>query len=462
MVPRRRAALALLAAVAASCCVVGAAAKKRDRVPTELSNSFIITTLQDLEPTTIRGMSLTPCEYAVRRAQSLGQKHFSIVVTAYWAGDQWSVQHYSFKDLSKQSTGRGVGFPKPTTPLVLLWKAGLERCFNAAVSAGFSGIQILNHIDHEEGATWRNFVTFDPAARYDGWSYEDVVLWPAAQALKAAMGPDTRAWFMLSGEMGRSLWAFPERYHALLSKYRALLNGGRRKGGGGAKVGVALHWNKVCGNCFDMPDTRTHGAYNATYHRVFAEQRGAITSRFNTPKLRELFDDVDVVGISHYAPSPSRGVNAGAFSLPIDTTAYELSHWGVDLKKLIRKGDKDFLFSEVGLGGGDQDNKKAAGNLLELATNIHNGIWAVYNVAQDPWRNADYKEFRREWFKALTEFLYAGGAPHRVDAAFIWSVGTWDVAAIHPISTSDEGTYADWEIVKWMRWLSGKASAAAV
>lgn len=59
---------------------------------------------------------------------------------------------------------------------------------------------------------------------------------------------------------------------------------------------------------------------------------------------------------------------------------------------------------------------------------------------------------------ALTAFLYHGGGPrHRVDAAFIWSVGTWDVAAIHPISTSLEGTYADWEIVKWMRWLSAQA-----
>jgi hypothetical protein len=55
------------------------------------------------------------------------------------------------------------------------------------------------------------------------------------------------------------------------------------------------------------------------------------------------------------------------------------------------------------------------------------------------------------------QFLQAGGGPRwKVNAAFIWSVGTWDVAAIHPISTSSEGTYADWEIVKWMRWLSTK------
>ena len=57
------------------------------------------------------------------------------------------------------------------------------------------------------------------------------------------------------------------------------------------------------------------------------------------------------------------------------------------------------------------------------------------------------------------EFLKAGGGPrYRVDAAFVWSVGSWDVAAIHPISTSPEGTYADREVVEWMRRLSAGAS----
>lgn len=66
---------------------------------------------------------------------------------------------------------------------------------------------------------------------------------------------------------------------------------------------------------------------------------------------------------------------------------------------MITKGGKDFLFSEVGLGGGDPNNQHAATNLAELAGNPLNGIWAVYNTAQDPWRNSDYKGYRRQWFK---------------------------------------------------------------
>lgn len=52
----------------------GAAAvgKLPPRRPAELSNSFIITTIQDLEPQLVNGQQQTPCEYAVRRARSIG------------------------------------------------------------------------------------------------------------------------------------------------------------------------------------------------------------------------------------------------------------------------------------------------------------------------------------------------------------------------------------------------------
>lgn len=87
------------------------------------------------------------------------------------------------------------------------------------------------------------------------------------------------------------------------------------------------------------------------------------------------------------------------------------------------------------------------------------GIWAVYNVAQDPWKRPDYCAYRRTWFHNLLGFLRHRGGPHvKVDAAFVWSVGSFDVAAVHPISMSPEGTYADAEIVGWMQELSSQAA----
>ena len=135
---------------------------------------------------------------------------------------------------------------------------------------------------------------------------------------------------MLSGEMGRSIFSHPVSYLKLMSKYRGSL--AQRKASGSVKMGVALHWNKVCGDCFDMPTTDTAQLYNQTYHAVFESKRGEIEGAFDVPMIRRVFEVSDALGISHYAPAPHDGVTAAAFEMPIDTAAYELAHWGIDLR----------------------------------------------------------------------------------------------------------------------------------
>lgn len=43
--------------------------------------------------------------------------------------------------------------------------------------------------------------------------------------------------------------------------------------------------------------------------------------------------------------------------LPFTTCAYELSFFGINLKRLVQKNSRDFLFSEVGVGGGSDDGR---------------------------------------------------------------------------------------------------------
>jgi hypothetical protein len=50
------------------------------------------------------------------------------------------------------------------------------------------------------------------------------------------------------------------------SRYRGTL--ARGKTGANVKVGIALHWNKVCGNCFEMPQGLSTTQYNASYAKV--------------------------------------------------------------------------------------------------------------------------------------------------------------------------------------------------
>lgn len=71
---------------------------------------------------------------------------------------------------------------------------------------------------------------------------------------------------MVMGEQGRSLFEHPGSYMKLISKYRGTL--ARGKVGTNVKVGLALHWNKVCGDCFAMPYTVTAQEYNNSYAKV--------------------------------------------------------------------------------------------------------------------------------------------------------------------------------------------------
>ena len=95
------------------------------RPPSELSNSFIIAALQDLEPQNFNGKWMTPCQYAVKKARSIGGKHFSIVPTAYWIGGQGGIERYAFKDVSN-AYAQGYGFPAPTPAIVSRFKKGMQ------------------------------------------------------------------------------------------------------------------------------------------------------------------------------------------------------------------------------------------------------------------------------------------------------------------------------------------------
>jgi len=403
----------------------------------------------------LAGRRQTPCEYAVDRTRAVGGRYFSVVPTVHWMGGSGGVQSYAFKD----PQGR---YKAPTVELVTRWKVGLQRCFRYAVAKGIEGIQVLNHIDAHEHEAWRNTLDFDPTVRYGGWAYEDIVMRPAGDALRTATRPETKVWFMVSGEMGRSLFKHPKTFIRLLSKYRGPLQAGKKAEN--VRVGIALHWNKVCGDCFYMPQQPDDRAYNASYARAFRERGRDILAAHDVASIRALFNQADVIGISHYA---SVGPTAQPFRFDVaaDTTAYELSFWGIDLKGLVAGGRRDFLLSEVGLGGAMPDGKTPAHSAAAVAAQPLSGIWAVYNRAQDPWQRKELRVYRRQWSDALIRYLGSpsggggGGTGVRrwpVDAAFLWSVGSWDLAGVHPISTSREGTFADGTVMQSMRLLSSR------
>lgn len=117
---------------------------------------------------------------------------------------------------------------------------------------------------------------------------------------------------------------------------------------------------------------------------------------------------------------------------------------GLSIKTLKRAG-KRFVFNELGLGG-CQDwgcDGTSTADIYALSKNAYNGQGSYENYASppvvvNPFRYFWTKSFRLEWYRQTLQLLQRWSptmsqlAP---DAAYIWSVGSWDIGAIyHPDS----------------------------
>lgn len=111
------------------------------------------------------------------------------------------------------------------------FRSGLEKCFKAGIAAGFTTIHIVPHVDPTDFKTgnglWRNIVKFDPVMRYgpdtsSAFSYEQVLLQPAAEAISSVVRADTAVEFTLSAEQGRSVWSYPRQYSQLIQRTKAI------------------------------------------------------------------------------------------------------------------------------------------------------------------------------------------------------------------------------------------------
>jgi hypothetical protein len=135
----------------------------------------------------------------------------------------------------------------------------------------------------------------------------------------------------------------------------------------------------------------------------------------------------------------------------IQTIAYEFGFFGISIKDLLLKQGKQMIYSEQGLGGtlGDSTGTIAP-DINYMAKYQFKGSWPLggYTKAGDPWQKPAYKLYRRSYYQSMTKWAYQGGGPlYRIDAIYLWSVGSFDVHGVHPVSTSSQGTFAD----KWIQ-----------
>lgn len=392
------------------------------------------------------------CETIVFSSRSYGSTKINFVLTINSEGTDKAIHRYFYKDgysewsriyADANSIGR--------------YQAGLQRCFKAAVDAGFTVLHITPHVDPKDQngkGVWRNLVKFDPLAKLGGYSYSDVLLEPAARALNAVVKKDTVVEFALSAEQGLAIFSYPQQWLKLVSSTKAISSAGKDKSK--HLYGLSFNFDKVCG-CV-VPDESDPIKYNVTYLDRFKQfkAKGGLNT-VDVPGVKSLFSGVDFLGCSAYASLPAT-LKLADMEISIQTVAFELAAFGINLKDYM---NKPFVYSEHGVGGYSSKGNQIAPDLAALAKYPMRGVWlGQYSVESDPWRNAQYKQYRRQLYRLLSMWASQGGGPiYRIDGVYGWSVGTWDALGVHPSANSWAGTYADDEIRTTIRGANAKVNS---
>ncbi|KAF8071154.1 rimM [Scenedesmus sp. PABB004] len=469
---------AAAAAAGAGHIVAAAAPAAAPAGGTEISSSVLIYALADMARAPDGGPA--PCEVAIARSAGFNARKVSFVLTVFtvWNGNVPNATRYYYKDSRGQ-------FVPAAAAVIADWQAGLTRCFRAAVDAGarrgraasaaraggrrarahaavrtsaprprpagFTTLHVVGHANVIRGrlhdrSLWRNVVRLHPAMRFGpepaaSFSYADTMLLPAAAALAAATSNDTAVEFAVAGEMGLSTWSFPREWLALLQTARSV--SARGKDPARHAYGVSFNYNKVCA-CVE-PEERDPAVYNATYLERFDRFRaaGGLAS-VDVPGMRALLDASDFIGVSCYAPLPLE-LGPAAMEAPLRNLAFELSPFGIDLRRLVGPQRKRLICTEQGLGGYAADSaERVPGSLDYVRAHPYAGSPPGYDAARDPWKVPAYAAYRRRLYEVLAGWAAAGGGPqYRIDGVFVWSSGSWDLHGVHPSSPEAGESYAD-------------------
>lgn len=269
-------------------------------------------------------------------------------------------------------------------------------------------IYVLPHIDAGgKIRQWRNWVNFDPLQPYAGHTYADLLLGTIVGALVEAASPKTHIEMALSGEMGTSLFRYPESYRTVVRQLRA------RPQVKQLKLGISLNHGGIAGRGnptgskdLSLSDDKRH-------------------------QMQALIEDCDFVGMSFYAvvttsPTPDDFVRG------IDRFMGEFKQHGLSVPT-----NKPMHFSEVGIGGG----RLRGGEKPDLSKAVAAPWEGTAFSRNNPWRDESMRSLRREYHAALLQFLAQQPARWRVSAGFLWSMGSWD-----PIGLK-QPEFADPEII---------------
>ena len=411
---------------------------------TEVSSSIVVVGPEDYS---LYG-NTSRCMGMVDRAARETNSRLNFVPTLFWADRQYkpskqptnSISYFCFEpSLNTDSTTSC----KPATQQDIdTFQHSMQACFARAVEYNMS-IEVTPRLQHSADPTIpSNTLDFRPLIDQEDFSYMDVMLTPLAAAINGAIDIKTRVWFALGRHIGASLFKHPleyiqaagtthyNLYDNLPSNWPQILH-----------VGLSLPFNKLCGCAL------TEVADPTEYIAQFPASFKQVQHSYDLALMPELLHHIDFISVSGLAPL-SPHFAPGDLQTTLELFAQELSVFGIDLSAMLASTSLALHWVDLGLGGSTALGK-AAETAAEAASSSSFGVLGKNSQITDPWdlraiSNSDtpVRTFLSYFYNNTAEYFWKQhDYKYQVDAAFIKSFGSWDFQAIHPDSTSQDGSY---------------------
>lgn len=126
---------------------------------------------------------------------------------------------------------------------------------------------------------------------------------------------------------------------------------------------------------------------------------------------------------------------------------------------------------QFGLGGGiGACNNVTGTDPSNLGLFPWVGISGAYEPSKDPFKKSPQAQaYAQKYYGAALQVLSTGGLKYKVDAAYLWNVGSWDVQGIHTASAKYDTSlnqgdwpvrngYADAKVIAAIKAHNAKAS----
>ncbi len=326
-------------------------------------------------------------ETLVERASECGSGSVQIVATlhARFTKDLQVIEYGFLRDRA-QSWTDPQNFAA-LTPRRQRWLAA--RLSAAVATAEQNGLQVslLPHIDTAGSIQeWRNQLDIDPEQIHRGYSYDSALIGPLLTAASRSTKP---VLLSLAGEMGRSVFRYPDAYLRMQQRCR-------QRAIPQLRVGLSLNFSQVGGN-------------------------EALTTS-SRRSLQKLLERCDFLGLSNYRPF-SLPPTPQMFAHSVRAFQQELASQGLRVPIGM-----PLHLSEVGLGGGNNRQGKFSPAVAAETP------WEGRGLGKDnPWQSAAMRNLRRTYHDALLSFLQTADTNKQdgpLTAAYLWSEGSWDPLGI--------------------------------